>query len=410
MFNRKNFLVNCDICDTRKMKEEDYSSYEKMMINADVVVVSGTSKSILNRLPVMMNQDCVVEVSDDADVQIKTVNGDYEITGTTMVQDRTLLLVNGSLVIYPDTGNALKKYEMIRVNGSIRCPKSLEGYLVKLSANGTVSTYPDDCVLLDETFILDKYFPLRAKEGKRYYAEKRIVIQDKTADLKKLAQKQVQFLTKQLIVPEEMIEECTELFDERTEFTVVPAGMTLCYGNTLLNNQFLEKLEKSGGKLFVYGNMEISEDCDLSVLEQTLDQLIVNGNVILKKNQAKAINKLNISYKELEFKWEGRLIENKAKVKIDKTLLENTPEKVKVRNTAIIKLDSEIEPTLILDRLVIENCAKVSCKEEQESAVAAVAKNVAKIGESGGDELGGLIDGMKDLLSTKMINAEHHVL
>ena len=410
MFNKKNFLLNCDVCDTRKMKEEDYSAYEKMMINADVVVVSGTSKSILNRLPVTMNQDCVIEVSDDVDVQIKTVNGDYEITGTTMNQEHTLLIVNGSLDIYPDTEEALGKYEKIHVNGSVRCPRSLEGYLVKLSANGTVSTYPDDCVLLDRTFILDKYFPLRAKEGKVYYAENRVVIQDKTIDLKRLAEKQVQFLTKQLIVPEEMIEDCVELFDETVEFAVVPVGMTLHYGNTLLNNQLLEKLEKTGGKLYVYGNLEISEDCNMAVLEQALDQVIVNGNVILKKNQEKTVRKLNISYKELEFKWEGRVIENKAKVKIDKTLLESTPEKVKVRNTAVIKLDSEIEPVLILDRLVIENCAKVSCTEEQESAVTAVAKNVAKIGESDGDELGGLIDGMKDLLSTKMINAEHHVL
>ena len=29
MFNKKNYLLNCDVCDTRKMKEEDYSGYEK---------------------------------------------------------------------------------------------------------------------------------------------------------------------------------------------------------------------------------------------------------------------------------------------------------------------------------------------------------------------------------------------
>ena len=49
MFNKKNFMLNCDVCDTRKMKEEDYSSYEKMMINAEVMIVNEASKSILNK-------------------------------------------------------------------------------------------------------------------------------------------------------------------------------------------------------------------------------------------------------------------------------------------------------------------------------------------------------------------------
>ena len=54
MFNKKNYLLNCDVCDTRKMKEEDYSGYEKMMINTDLVIVSPSSKSILNRLPLTL--------------------------------------------------------------------------------------------------------------------------------------------------------------------------------------------------------------------------------------------------------------------------------------------------------------------------------------------------------------------
>ena len=41
MFNQKNYLLNCDVCDTRKMMEEDYSGYEKMMINTDLVMYYG---------------------------------------------------------------------------------------------------------------------------------------------------------------------------------------------------------------------------------------------------------------------------------------------------------------------------------------------------------------------------------
>ena len=75
MLNKKNYLLNCDVCDTRKMKEEDYSNYEKMMINADIVVVNASSKSILNRLPVTINQDNTIEIPDDMAAEIQTING-----------------------------------------------------------------------------------------------------------------------------------------------------------------------------------------------------------------------------------------------------------------------------------------------------------------------------------------------
>lgn len=52
----------------------------------------------------------------------------------------------------------------------------------------------------------------------------------------------------------------------------------------------------------------------------------------------------------------------------------------------------------------------MSCNEEQESAIAAIAQNVAKIGESGGEELPGMMEGIKDLLSTKMINADSYIM
>ena len=407
MFNKKNYLLNCDVCDTRKINEEDYSGYEKMMINADVVVVSAASKSVLNRLPVTINQDCTIEIADDIDVELKTINGSYEITGTTAVQEHTLLIVNGSLNIHPGTEDTLAKYEKIHVNGSVRCPRSLEGYLTKLSANGSVSMYPDDCIILDGTFIVDKYFPVRAKEGKKYYVENKVIVQDKAVDLGKLVQKNVQFVTKQLIVPEEMVESCVELFDEKVDFVVIPAGMTLHYGDAVLNEQLLEK---EGSNIYVYGKLNVPEDCDVESLAESVEKIVVKGNVVLKKEQEGCFKKINVEYSQLEFKWEGRIIENKPSARVDKVLLESSPNKVLVRNAATIKIASDVTPELILDRLMIENCAKVACNEEQESAIAAVAQNVAKIGESEGEELPGMMDGIKDLLSTKMINADNYIM
>lgn len=407
MFDKKNYLLNCDVCDTRKIKEEDYSGYEKITINAEVVVVSASSKSVLNRLPVTINHDCTIEIADDMDVELKTVNGSYEISGTTAVQEHTLLIVNGSLNIHPGTEGALAKYEKIHVNGSVRYPKSLEGYLTKLSVNGSVSMYPDECVILDSTFILDKYFPMRAKEGKKYYVEKKVIVQDKTVELEKLVQKNVQFITRQLIIPEEMVESCIELFDEKVDYVVIPAGMALHYGDAVLNEQLLEK---EGNNIYVYGKLKVPEDCDVEALAKLVKKLVVKGNVVLKKNQEEHLKKLNVEYSQLKFKWEGRIIENKPSARVDKALLESSPNKVLVRNTATIKIASDVAPELILDRLMIENCAKVSCNEEQESAIAAIAQNVAQIGESGGEKLPGMADGIKDLLSTKMINADNYIM
>lgn len=407
MFNQKNYLLNCDVCDTRKMKEEDYSGYEKMMINTDLVIVSPSSKSILNRLPLTLNHDCTMEFEDDAEIKVQAINGSYEITGTTAVHEHTLLSVNGDLTIYPGTEESLQKYERIHVNGSVTCPKSLEGCLTKLSANGSVSVYPDDCVILDDTFIMDKYFPLRAREGRKYYVKDMVIVQDKSADMEKLVQKNVQFITRQLIVPEEMAEACVELFDEKAEFTVTPAGMTLHYGDAVLNEQLVEK---DGDCIYVYGNLTIPDNANLRALSDSITKLTVKGNVTLKKNQAEDFKKLNAEYSELTFKWEGRLIENKISVKIDKTLLESSPDIVLVRSTAAAKIAPDITPELILDRLVIENCAKVYCSEEQESAVAAVSQNIAAIVKESSKELSEMSGGFDDLLSTKVINADSYIM
>ena len=83
---------------------------QKMMINADIVVVNASSKSILNRLPVTINQDNTIEIPDDMAAEIQTINGSYEITGTTAALDHTVLIVNGALYIHPGTEEVLKKY------------------------------------------------------------------------------------------------------------------------------------------------------------------------------------------------------------------------------------------------------------------------------------------------------------
>jgi len=408
MFNKKNYVLNCDLCDTRKIKEEDYSGFEKILVNADVIVVNETSKSILSRLPFTINQDCMIEIPDGVDANLQTINGSYEISGTTAVIEHTVLVVNGELIIKSGAESVMEKYERIHVNGSVRCPKSLEGNLSKLTANGSVTLFPDDCVVLENTFAIDKYFPLRAKENGKYYIKDEVIIQDRVVELEKLVRKNVQFVTKKLIVPEEMIESAVALFDETVIFEVIPEGMTLIYGDAVLNDDLVEK---NGRKIYVYGSLKIDENCNLKDIAAKVDKLIIKDAVTLKKNQEELFRELKAEYHSIKFVWEGRIIENKPSARIDTTLLESSPNKVLVRNAAVIKVAEDVTPELILDRLMIENCAKVSCTEEQESAIAAIAQNVAKIGGTGdGNEGMGLMDGMKELLSTKIVNADTYIM
>lgn len=64
----------------------------------------------------------------------------------------------------------------------------------------------------------------------------------------------------------------------------------------------------------------------------------------------------------------------------------------------------------ILNRLSICNCAKVFCKEVQESAVASVSENVALIGEPKDKDSEGGLGSFKDLLATKVVNADSYVM
>ena len=378
MSDKKKFLLNCEVCDARKIKEEDYKDYEQIKINTELVIVDEESKSILNRLPVTMNQESMIELPEGMQAEIRTINGKYEITGNTDVKDYTLLIVNGPLLIHPNAQETLGKYYKIVVNGPLRCPKSIEENLGKISINGPVKIYPDDCIILDKEFHMDKYFPLRAKEGKRYYAENMVIIGDTTVDMEKLVAKNVEFVTNRLLVHESKVEECIPMFDENVEFVVVPDGMKIIYGKIVLDEKFVKK---EGNKLFVYGSVEVSPECDMKVLGEILEKLIVKGDITLSREQEESFQIMDAEYDNIIYRFEGRVIVNKVNVLIDEKLLENSVNGVRIQNVAMVNIAEEVSQQLILEKLEIMNCAKVICSKEQKSAVAVISQNVAMIGE-----------------------------
>lgn len=400
MLDKKNFMLNCDVCDTRKIKEEDYSSFEKMIINTDVMIVSEESRSVLNRLPAVINQDVTVELPENVEVTLKTINGSYEISGNTAVAEHTFLTINGPLVIHPGTEQVLERIERISINGPVKCPKSMEGYLNKISVNGPMTVYPDGCVLLGKEFELTSYFPLQARENRIYFAENKVVIPDGETNIALLKEKHVQFITKKLVVPEKLVGICGEIFDESVKFTVVPGGMALICKDVVLNETLIDKM---GRQIFVDGSVTIDENFDM---ERMPERLIVTGKVKLRESQREAFEKADVSCPEVEILWEGRTLKNKVIVRIDNSLLDNSPKGILVKNTASVKIAEEVSPQLILDRLALQNCAKVSCNEAQESAVAAVSDNVAQIGASQDRENGIFTE----IMDTKVVNAGTYVM
>ncbi len=409
MFKKKNYILNCDVCDTRKMKEEEYSHYEQIMINADVVIVSESSKGMLNRLPVTLNHDKMVELADGVEAFVKTVSGSYEITGETGDAENTILVVDGNLMIEPETEEILKKYVEIVVNGSIKYPKSLSGFLNRMTINGSAKSYPDDCVMLDSEFVMDKYFPLRAKEGTKYYAENTVIIKDKDVDSAKLAAKNIRFITQKLILPESKVEDCAVVFDERVEFVVFSDEMELVYGDTLLNETLVAT---EGGCILVYGNVELDANVDMNNLCNQIEKLDVIGSVTLRAEQEADFKKLDAKYKELIISKNNLKMKNMPRVKINKSSFDNAPEGIEVSNVAKVVIEKDVTPEMMLEKLTVMNCALISCSAEQESAVQAVAVNVGKVGrpfenENGIDDIGGVI---KRLSDTKMVNADSYVM
>ena len=289
---KKNLIINSEICDARKIKEEHYAGYEQIMLNAEILLVNDHSKEVFHRLPLTENVEIILEVEEDA--EFSTVNGDYEITGDMAVKKNSVLLVNGNFRIGQGTQELLKQYKMIQVNGSIRCPRSMAAFLDNIQVNGATVMIPDDCIELKDDFEMDSYFHLRAKENGVYFANKRVKILDTKIDMEMLKKKNVHFITKSVLTREEMIPDVIGMFDENTELQVVPAGYAYVKGDAVLNEALVTKYGKT---LYIDGSLTL--DKNSTPWLENVEQLYVSGEVSLLSSQVEAFRSLDAEYKEL---------------------------------------------------------------------------------------------------------------
>lgn len=375
------------------------------------------SKTILNTLPIALNTDRTIADESGREIRVKSVNGSYEISGNSAAEDRTILVVNGPLFVQPGTEEIVKKYEGIIVNGNASYPKSLESCLGNMDVNGSIETYPDDCVVLDAEFTIDKYFPLRAKEGGRYYAKNMIEIRDPDVDAALLAQKGVHFETGKLLIPECKLKDCIPMFDENVPFIVVPDGLKLIRGNMILNEEFLRS---EGGRLFVYGDLEVDSSADMSVICNQTEKLIVRGTVRLHAEQEEAFRSLPAAFDHLEVIRNTLRMINLPSAAIDRKVFDCAPDGIEVQGVAFLTIAEDVAPELILEKLTIRGCANVTCSEAQKSAVSAIARGVASIGTNTdcsdnlpagiGSILGNILGSPKKFADAQKINADSYIM
>ena len=407
MSEKKNLMINCDVCDARNAKEEYLSGYEQIMINTDLLLVSAESRGVLERLPAICNTDNTLEVDDNANLIFQ--NGRMEINSSSAFPADTVFAVNGDLMIYSDTSRqTLEALRAVNVTGSLLCPASLLTCIKELYVTGETKTYPDDCIILPPVFTPDEYFHLRAREGQKYYVEQEVRLTVPGISLAALGDKKVQFISPRFFVPAEKAADALELFDEKASMVVIPRGCAFIDACEEFSENLLRKY---GNRLFFRGDLTLTAE-SIPLLSR-LEKLYVSGTLLVPENLAEDFYQFDVECSSVKVVKEEkrRILENSPRIVLNKDILTASPQGVLVRNCAVLTIEENITPQDILDHVEIVNCARVDCAENQKAAVYQKSTNVPQIGsrEENG-EPSGMLGILLNLAETKMINADKYVL
>ncbi len=419
-------IVNADLLDARRINEDNYKDYTRIIINSDLVLSTRRANDAMAGLPLIMNCDRVIELPDECEYSLLPINGDYRISGDVSAKPNTILKVDGDLVIEPNADGALNNFSHILVDGNLVCPSKLMGELHNLVVSGETYTYTGDCdiKITEAKLKVDRIFVLRAKPNTIYLAEKAVFITEPDIDVKSLVEKGVRFLTKEIFVRDEYVEASIDLVGEETKLSVIQEDMPFLVGSLSLDERFIETTD---GYAYINGDFIIKRES--AHLLPKIKKVVVKGTVKLAKSLESEFSKLDVTYDNIKLK-KGRDIVGQVKVRIDKALLDASPDGISVTGVTAVTLSKDITPEEIIEKLDFTGIAKIKCTEEQEAAVAAVSEGVAKIGNSslmneGMDEENGFgvkdalgevfggsgpMDIIKGFLGSKIINADEYVL
>ena len=369
--------INCTTCDARKIDENNYSSYEKISINTEDMIVDDRSKAVLSKLPFDISAEEIRNEDQNAKTkQPISINGIYEIIPGQPLQEGNLLTVNGILKIAKGSEDVLKSFERITVNGMILCPKSISSILPlpSLMINGIIRDYPDDYTLIENNYKLDKYFPVRAGENTGYFTPGYIYDNDNETDFEKLKSANVKLIADKVYLRQSHLEAALPIFNIEAEVVEVPDACKIYISE---DGKFSLQTVKSLCKdIFVIGDVTIKSE-DREALE-SVNTLIVDGNLRIDESLVETFNSIGAKCSNLVV-LKGFSLCDRPIISVDKSILDNHPEGVSVSDCALVKLDKNISADLIRERLKISDCAKINCSEEQKAAVTEVSTDVAFI-------------------------------
>jgi len=372
MENKKKLQINCAICDTRNITEEILSAYEAVQINAATLVTSPEAQALLGRYRVCVNTAGTAAISGDA--RFSLVNGPMTIGASSAVPEEKLyVVVNAPLTIESGCEAVLRSYAGMTVNGPVTCPESMSGLLSAFQINGPIRTYPDGGILLKKTAVLDRFFHLRTKQDALYCAPGRVIALAPDIDFARMAEKNVRFVTKELLVSESYAEAAVAMVDERADITILPDGCAYVDDDAVLDENLVKRY---GGKLYIDGSLSITPH-SASALDQ-VSYLRVNGDLLVCRSMKDRVMEMDMAYDRLRVVG-GLLISGRVQAEITAGLLADAEDGVSVMDCASVAFAGDVTAELLKEKLVsLSGCAMVICADkEQKSVIEALAEDVA---------------------------------
>ena len=363
----KRMNINASIVDTRKVQEDTLSQFDAVSINGAILITSPAARAMMARHNVQIN--CSKSIDLDDETTLNTLNGKTTFTGRNTPNGRQYLLINGTLTITPDAGDALRQYMGMSINGTVYCPDFLGTVLAsKADLNGKLYTYPEGAVLLKNNAVLDKAFALRA-ESRLYWAAKRLIAVDEELDGEELAAKGARFMVPEAYVSESLADSLAPLFDADTRMVVLPDGTSVVQDDLTLN---AAGLRRYGDSLLVLGDLYLTADCAEALGD--LEYLQVEGDIYLPEDMADALDAVTETVLDGEvFYLPGKPLFGKLKMTVDKNLLDAFPDGLTLVACPKVYLADDLTPADVLEHLSLFDCGLIFCKPELQSAAEAVA-------------------------------------
>ncbi len=369
----KKLSINAAICDARRVQEETLDNFESIDINGALIITSPSARAMMARHNVRIN--CSKSIDLDDETTLNTINGKTTFTGRNTPNGRQYLLINGTMTITPDAGDALRQYMGMTINGTVYCPDFLATVLAsKAAINGKLYTYPEGAVILKNNAVLDKSFALRA-EPRLYWAAKRLIAVDSELDGDELASKGVRFMVPEAYVSETLAESLAPLFDADTRMVILPDGTSVVQDDLTLN---AAGLRRYGDSLVVLGDLYLTADCAEALGD--LEYLQVEGDVYLPEAMADTLDAIPETVLDGEvFYLPGKPLFDKIKMTVDKNLLDAFPDGLTLVGCTDVTLADDLTSADVIDRLAFYDCKTVTCPTALESAVQAVSSDVNSI-------------------------------